>query len=239
MARLQRPVKSALPGPCSRKLATPIRESSEWNTSIEAGPLDRQPVGERRRTCRRRSPASSSRCASSAPRSDLGRQRERPLVQLVGRHDLVGQADPQRLLGAHLTAGEAHLLRPADADGARQPLRAAAAGDDAEQDLRLTEHGLLRGDPVVAGQRQLAAATERVAAHRGDHEPRDRGDASSASWNPAVIVAASSGPPNSEMSAPAAKIRSPPVITTRTGRIGGQRRRRRRAVRRAAPTTAR
>ena len=32
----QRPVKVAWPGPCSRKLATPMRESSEWNTSTNA-----------------------------------------------------------------------------------------------------------------------------------------------------------------------------------------------------------
>ena len=42
--------------------------------------------------------------------------------------------------------------------------------------------------------------------------------ASSVPWNAAVIVPASSWPPNSEMSAPAAKTRSPPVITTAPGR---------------------
>ena len=61
-------------------------------------------------------------------------------------------------------------------DEPRQALRAAAAGDDAEQDLRLAEHGPLAGDAVVARQRQLAPAAERVAADRGDDEPRDRGD---------------------------------------------------------------
>ena len=48
----------------------------------------------------------------------------------------------------------------------RQALRAAAAGDDAEQDLRLAEDGPLGGDPVVAGQRQLAPAAEGVAGRR-------------------------------------------------------------------------
>ena len=74
-----------------------------------------------------------------------------------------------------LTAGEAQLLGPARADEPGQALRAAAAGDDAEQDLGLAEHGPRRGDAVVAGQRQLAAAAEGVAADRGDDEPRDRG----------------------------------------------------------------
>ena len=46
--------------------------------------------------------------------------------------------------------------------------------------------------------------------------------ASSAPWKSAVIGPASSAPPNSEMSAPAAKIRSPPVTTTAPGRVGGQ-----------------
>ncbi len=32
------------------------------------------------------------------------------------------------------------------------------------------------GDPVVAGQRQLAATAEGVAAHGGDHEPGEGGD---------------------------------------------------------------
>ena len=62
------------------------------------------------------------------------------------------------------------------ADQPRQPLRAATAGDDPEQDLRLTEHGPLAGDAVVARQRQLASSAEGVAADRGDDEPRDLGD---------------------------------------------------------------
>jgi hypothetical protein len=38
-----------------------------------------------------------------------------------------------------------------------------APGDDAEQDLRLTELGVVTGDAEVAAQRELAAAAERVA----------------------------------------------------------------------------
>ena len=100
----------------------------------------------------------------------------------------------QRLLGLDLTPGEHQLLGPGRPDQAGQPLRAAAAGDDAEQDLGLTEHGPLRRDPVVAGQRQLAAAAERVAGHGGDHHPGMSATASSARWKLAVIgPAASSG----------------------------------------------
>ena len=75
-----------------------------------------------------------------------------------------------------LAAGEAQLLGPARPDEAGQPLRAAAAGDDAEEDLGLAEHGPRAGDAVVAGQRQLAAAAEGVAADGGDDEAGDGGD---------------------------------------------------------------
>ena len=61
-------------------------------------------------------------------------------------------------------------------DEAGQPLRAATAGDDPEQDLGLAEHGPRPGDAVVAGQGQLAAAAEGVAADGGDDEPGDGGD---------------------------------------------------------------
>ena len=54
------------------------------------------------------------------------------------------------------------------ADEARQPLRAAAAGDQAELDLGLPELGVLRRDPDVAGHRQLEPAAQAVAVDRGD-----------------------------------------------------------------------
>ena len=53
---------------------------------------------------------------------------------------------------------------------------AAAARHDAEEDLRLPEHGPLAGDAVVARQRQLAATAEGIAADGGDHEPVEGGD---------------------------------------------------------------
>ena len=98
----------------------------------------------------------------------------RARVQLVVRDDLVGEPDPQRLVGPDLAAGDAQLLGAARADQPGEALCAAPAGDDAEQDLRLAEHGPLAGDAVVAGERQLAAAAERVPGHGGDHHARDR-----------------------------------------------------------------
>ena len=97
-------------------------------------------------------------------------------MQLFGRHDLVGQPDAQRFLGAHLAPGDHQLFGSAGADRTRQALRASPTRDDAQQDLGLPEHCPLAGDAIVARQRQLAPATERVSTDRGDHESRDRGD---------------------------------------------------------------
>ena len=115
-------------------------------------------------------------CADNGPSGDLGGKRQRALHERVGRHDLVGETDPQRFVRADLTAGQAQLLGSARADEAGQALRAAATRNDAEQDLRLSEHRLVRRDAVVAGEREFASAAERVPADRGDHEARDRRD---------------------------------------------------------------
>ena len=103
-------------------------------------------------------------------------------------------------------AGQHELHRALLADHAREPLGAAAARDDPEQDLRLAELGRLGGDDHVAGERQLAAAAERAAGHGGDHRRPDRRAcaarsartaSSSASWKLRSRIAL--------MSAPAAK----------------------------------
>ncbi len=65
------------------------------------------------------------------------------------------------------------LLGPTSAG---EPLRAPTAGDDAEQDFRLTEHGAIAADSVVTRQRQFASTPQRIAAHRGDDEARQRGE---------------------------------------------------------------
>ena len=50
-----------------------------------------------------------------------------------------------------------------------KPLRAAGARHDAELDFRLAELGGVGGDDEVAHHRELAAAAQRKARHRGDH----------------------------------------------------------------------
>ena len=72
-----------------------------------------------------------------------------------------------------MRAGQHQVHRLGLADRARQALRAAGAGDDAELDLGLAELGAVGGDDEVAHHRQLAAAAEREAGDRGDHRLAD------------------------------------------------------------------
>ncbi len=106
---------------------------------------------------------------------ELRRPGHRLVVDLVGRHQLVGQPDAQRLLGTDEAAGEDDVLRAARTDQPGEPLRAAGARDDAEQDLRLAEGRVVGRDPDVGAQGQLAPAAEGVAGDRGDDRLGDPG----------------------------------------------------------------
>ena len=77
--------------------------------------------------------------ASGGPAANLRGHGHRRRVHLVVRDDGVGQADLQGLLRADVPAGEDQVLRLGGADQPGEPLRAAGAGDDAEQDLRLAD----------------------------------------------------------------------------------------------------
>ena len=90
-------------------------------------------------------------------------------IRLAGRHHARHQAGALGLGGVHHAAGQDQVHRLGLADRARQPLRAADAGDDAELDLRLAELGVVGGDDEVALHRELAAAAERKAGDRRDH----------------------------------------------------------------------
>ena len=81
----------------------------------------------------------AARSATAGPRAYLADQVARGLVDLGVRHDLVHQPDGQRLGGADEPAGEHDVLGPGRADQPGQPLGAAGAGDQAEQDLRLAD----------------------------------------------------------------------------------------------------
>src|SRR5690606_27496336 len=69
-----------------------------------------------------------------------------------------------------------HAERAAVADDARQALRPAAAGQDPEPDLRLSEPGRTGRDPEVARERELAPAAERVPVDLRDRRLRELGE---------------------------------------------------------------
>ena len=73
---------------------------------------------------------------------------QRVLLDLVVGHDPIDDTDRERLVGAHLTTAPDQLLGARRADQAGQPLRAARAGQDAEQDLGLTEPRVLARRPA-------------------------------------------------------------------------------------------
>src|SRR5690606_24079656 len=66
-------------------------------------------------------------------------------------------------------AGEDHLHRTAFADEIREPLRAAAAGNDAEVDLRLRKARPVARNANIARHRKFVAAAETEAVDHRDH----------------------------------------------------------------------
>ena len=88
--------------------------------------------------------------------------------QFGGLDDAIDEADAQRFVGGNHFAGKNHFVRHTLAAQAREPLRAAVAGHDAELHFRLAESRGLAGDAHGAGQRELAAAAEREAVDRRD-----------------------------------------------------------------------
>ena len=102
--------------------------------------------------------------------------------------DLIDDACSQGLRSSHWLAGRAHLDRHLGAAQAWQPLRAAGAGNDAEQHFRLADLGVGRHHAIVAGHGDFKAAAERRSVDRGDdrlgrvldtQQPRVRGFGSS------------------------------------------------------------
>lgn len=84
----------------------------------------------------------------------------------------VEQAELVGLLRRNAPRGQDELLRARGPDEPRQPLRAAAAGDDAEADLGQAELHPARGVAEVAGERELEPAAEGEPAERGDRRLR-------------------------------------------------------------------
>jgi len=82
---------------------------------------------------------------------------------------MVDQAKPRGLVRRQAPVVERHLHRQRLADGPRQALGAPRPRNNAQVDLRLPKLRRLRRDDHVAGERQLAAAAQRVPAHCRDH----------------------------------------------------------------------
>ena len=106
----------------------------------------------------------------------------RGVEQFVRRHDRVDQAEFRRLGDRVLAAVEQHLEAGLQPEHARDALGAAAARQYAEADFRQADARLriVRRDPVMAAQRGLVAAAERMAVDRRDeglaaglHRPAD------------------------------------------------------------------
>lgn len=99
----------------------------------------------------------------------MAAERDGAVDQLVGRHDLVDVADLRGGLGVETPAVEHPLQSLVGADEPHEALRSAAAGREAEHDLRLADDVIALGhQPVVAGQRELCSDAERRAVERGD-----------------------------------------------------------------------
>ena len=99
---------------------------------------------------------------------ERARELERRVQQLRARHRLLDEPPVVGLRARDRVAAEVEVERAPVADEARQPLRAAAARDQAELDLRLAELRVLGRDPDVARHRELEPAAEAVAVDRGD-----------------------------------------------------------------------
>src|SRR5438067_1941662 len=73
----------------------------------------------------------------------------------VAVHDLVDEADLERFVGADRIAAHDHRQGLLRADYARQPLRAAGAGQQAELHLGQSEARVLHADAIVTRERHL------------------------------------------------------------------------------------
>ena len=161
-------------------------------------------VGDRSRIGRRHRAVAQALLAPA----QLARLRHGGGAQVTGGF-LIDQPGRQRRCTGHALAAADHADGARDADDARQPLRAACAGDDAQRHLRQTHHRAGRGDACVAAQRQLEAAAQRRAVQRRDHglaavlDGADHGGSGGSA----------SGWPNSRRSEPAMKVLPAPIST--------------------------
>ncbi|MCY1225708.1 hypothetical protein D9M72_379120 [compost metagenome] len=115
------------------------------------------------------------RLATAAWRRAAGRERVRPghclFQQVALDSNAVDQAQRQRLVDAGVAAAEHQVQRRAGANQARQALRAAGAGQQAQLHLGQPEPGARGRHAVVRRQRKLQPAAQRHAVQRGNDRP--------------------------------------------------------------------
>src|SRR5580765_6442217 len=87
---------------------------------------------------------------------------------------MIDEADALRFFGGNHFSGEAEFMRDAFAAQARQALRAAVTGNDAELHFRLAELGGFAGQANGAGKRELAAAAQGEAVDGADGRLAER-----------------------------------------------------------------
>src|SRR5436190_2351157 len=80
----------------------------------------------------------------------------------------VDETDAVRFIGVDRAAGQDQLGGARFADEARQPLRPAIAGDEAELDLREAELGARQREPEGAGERQFEPAAKGISVDQRD-----------------------------------------------------------------------
>ena len=88
----------------------------------------------------------------------------------------VDQADLQGARGGNFFRGEEHLQRASFADEARQALRAAPSGDEAEGGAAMSEERVRAGDAAIAGEREIESASHAIAVDGGDGRSGKVGD---------------------------------------------------------------
>ena len=107
--------------------------------------------------------------------TDLFRQHNGRLRQVSGG-DLVDRAELQGFLSGNRISADDDLQGLDRADEARQALRAAGTGKDAELHLRKSDPRAGRRDAMMTAERDLEAASEHGAVQRGDDRLRHRLD---------------------------------------------------------------
>ena len=133
----------------------------------DAPQADRVQPGERRFAPAR--PPGSAPSFRGVDRQPLGRVQE-----VLGRRDLVHQADLRGAPGVQRPPGQDQIERRGDPDEARQALRPSPSRNDPEAHLGKTDLDarIVGGDAEMAGQDQLGAAAETGAVDGGYHRER-------------------------------------------------------------------